>query len=101
MCRMARQHKMYYVYVLESQKDNSLYVGYTTNLRERIKSHQKGKNFSTKYKLPIKIIFYEAYLDKADAKRRELYLKTTKGKTTLRSMLRKYFGRKSSPKSLT
>ncbi len=89
-CIVRHQIFMYYVYVLRSLKDNSLYVGYTTDLKQRFLSHQKGKNFSTKSKLPLELIFYEAYLEKSDAKRRELYLKTTKGKTTLRSMLKDY-----------
>ncbi len=90
---MARQHKMYFVYVLKSLKDKSLYVGYTTDLKQRITSNEKGENFSTKYKLPIKLIFYEVYLEKSDAKRRELYFKTTKGKTTLRTMIKDYLTR--------
>lgn len=91
MYRMVRQKKMFYVYVLKLLKDNSLYVGYSSNLKQRIKSHKDGKNFSTKYKLPLELIFYEAYKEKSDAKRRENYLKTTKGKTTLRAMLNDYF----------
>jgi len=91
MYRMVRhQIIMYYVYVLQSKKDKSLYVGYTTNLKNRMISHKKGENFYTKSKLPLKLIFYESYLSKSDAKRRENYLKTTKGKTTLRSMLKDY-----------
>lgn len=86
---IVRQQKMYYVYVLQL-KDSSVYVGYSSNLKQRIKSHQKGENFSTKNKLPLILIFYEAYLEKSDAKRREGYLKTTKGKTTLRTMLKDY-----------
>jgi len=39
------------------------------------------------------LIFYEAYLDKYDALRREKYLKSTKGKTTIRTMLRDYFSK--------
>ncbi|TSC97116.1 MAG: putative endonuclease [Candidatus Berkelbacteria bacterium Licking1014_2] len=92
MFRTERHHitiEMYYVYVLECL-DRSLYIGYSTNLKNRIESHNKGYNFSTKNKLPIKLIFYEAYLSKDDAKRREQYLKTTKGKTTLRTMLKDY-----------
>lgn len=81
---------MYYIYVLQLLRDNSLYVGYSTNLKQRIISHKKGRNFSTKYKLPIKLIFYEAYTERSDAKRREKYFKTTKGKTTLRTMLKDY-----------
>ncbi len=81
---------MYYVYVLESITDYSWYVGYSTDLKKRLKSHNDGNNSATRPKRPWKIIFYEAYLDKGDAKRREKYLKTTKGKTTLRSMLKNH-----------
>jgi predicted GIY-YIG superfamily endonuclease len=79
----------YYVYVLQSEKNKDwLYVGYTEDLVERLKSHNEGKNTSTKPHRPFKLIFYEAYFGKKDAKRREGYLKTTKGRTTLRSMLK-------------
>jgi len=81
---------MCYVYVLLSDLDHSFYVGYSANLKQRVLSHNKGKNLATKHKMPWKLIFYEAYLNKSDAKRREAYLKTTKGKTTLKSMLKVY-----------
>ena len=45
---------------------------------------------STKNRLPTSLVFYEAYLDKFDALRREDYFKTTKGKRTLRNMLKEY-----------
>ncbi len=79
---------MFYVYILRSIKDlNEIYVGYTTNLRERFSLHQKGLVRSTKPYRPWKLIFYEAYISKADAKRREKYLKTAKGKRTLKLIL--------------
>jgi len=81
---------MYYTYVLLSQKDKKFYIGYTKNLRKRYRKHQNGEVFSTKPRLPVKLIFYEAYLNKYDALRRERYLKSTKGRTTIRSMLREY-----------
>jgi len=79
---------MFYVYVLRSIKDlNEIYIGYTTNLQERFSLHQKGLVRSTKPYRPWKLIFYEAYISKVDAKRREEYLKTAKGKKTLKLML--------------
>jgi len=33
---------MYYVYVLQSLKDKKLYIGYTTNLKRRLKEHKYG-----------------------------------------------------------
>ena len=82
---------MYYVYVFISEKDKKLYIGYTGNLRNRLKEHDYGESASTKHRRPFKLIFYEAYMDKEDAKKRERYFKTAKGKTTLRQMLKGYF----------
>ncbi len=83
--------KFYYVYVLQSLIKNWIYVGFTENLKKRFKEHNHGNSPSTyKYK-PFELIHYEAYKNKVDAKRRELYLKTTKGRTTLKTMLRDYF----------
>lgn len=65
-----------------------MYVGYSEDLKKRVSSHNNGENKSTKAFLPLELIHYEAYRNKKDAKRREEYLKTTKGRTTLRTMLR-------------
>ena len=79
---------MYYVYVLQSLKDKKLYIGYTANLRRRLKEHKHGGSESTKKRLPFRLIFYEAFILEGDAKRREKYFKTTKGKRALRLMLK-------------
>ena len=80
--------------MLQSLKIDWIYVGSTSDLRKRFKSHNNGENLSTKDYAPFKLIFYEAYLSKKDALRREEYLKTTKGKTTLKTMLKEYFRNK-------
>jgi len=79
---------MYYVYVLKSQMDGKLYIGYTTNLKNRLQKHQYGEVLSTSPRRPFELIFYEGYKTMEDAKRREGYLKTSKGKSSLRMMLR-------------
>ena len=82
--------KFYYVYILRSLKDRLFYIGYSDDLRTRVSDHNKGKNLSTKNHLPMELIFYESFPTKMDALKRERYCKTTKGKVTLRQML-KYF----------
>lgn len=57
----------------------------------RVISHNKGENKSTKRYIPLKLIHYEAYKNIKDAKRREQYLKTNRGRTTLLTMLHEYF----------
>jgi len=78
---------MYYLYILLLANGN-LYKGITSDLQRRVKEHKLGKVQSTRYKRPIKLIYYEAYLLKSDAERRERFLKTTKGRRLLRQQLR-------------
>ena len=81
---------MFYTYILHSLKDNKNYIGSTSNLKKRFQEHSKGKVFATKGRLPINLIFYEAFLEQKDAIRREKYFKTNPGKRTLKLMLRSY-----------
>jgi len=80
----------YYTYILLSLKDNKFYIGFSTKVFERFDDHNKGKNTSTAKRGPFKLMYYEAFLSKTDALRREAYFKTTKGKVTIRQMLREY-----------
>ncbi|OGK32777.1 hypothetical protein A3F58_01600 [Candidatus Roizmanbacteria bacterium RIFCSPHIGHO2_12_FULL_37_9b] len=66
---------MFYTYVTISLKDHTTYIGYTDDLVKRIKEHNLGKTKSIKYKLPVKLVYYEAYLDKNKARMREIELK--------------------------
>jgi len=81
----------YYTYVLLSEKDKQLYTGSTKNLKERFEQHCKGKVFSTKHRLPLKLIYYEACLTEDDARRREKSLKSFRGKMFIRRRLKSYF----------
>lgn len=101
-CRLVPVHvsdtttrmKFYYVYVLHSSSKNFIYVGYSEDLKQRIETHNKGRNLSTKAYIPLELIHYEAYKNMKDAKRRELYLKSNRGRTTLMTMLKEYFEEK-------
>lgn len=82
---------MFYNYVLQSKKNNKLYIGYTRNLNKRLKEHNQELNQSTKLHKPWKLIYYEACLNKKDVERRERYLKTTQGQRLLKRRLKEYF----------
>lgn len=82
---------MWYVYVLMSQKTGQWYTGSTYDLRKRILSHNLGKNKSTKYGVPWKLIYYESSLNKKDARAREKYLKSGVGKRYIRNRLKFFF----------
>ncbi len=66
---------MFYVYVIQSTKDAArFYLGYSADLKQRIASHNVGKNKSTKF-TKWKLVYYEAYLTETSARKRESKLK--------------------------
>lgn len=79
---------MYYVYILRSLKDGELYTGSTNNLKLRFKEHNSGQEKSTKYRKPFELVYYESCLNRRDALRREIYLKTSWGKRYIKSRLK-------------
>ena len=81
---------MFYTYILQSNKNQELYIGYTSDLKKRLKEHNQGLNFSTKRYIPWDIIYYEACKEMSDAKRREEYLKTTQGSRLIRRRIKDY-----------
>ena len=81
---------MFSTYVLQSQKNNKWYIGYTSDLRKRFKQHNEGKSTYTKGRGPYIIMYYEACLNEDDARSRELYLKTGIGRRYLNSRLKRF-----------
>ena len=81
---------MYYTYVLQSEVDHQFYVGYSKDLKLRFERHNNGHIESTKDRRPLKLIYYEACLDRADATKREKYFKTHHGKMYLGKRLKSY-----------
>ena len=79
---------MFYVYVLQSDSDSGLYIGFTTDLRKWLAQHRRGDSFATSYRGPWKLIYYEAYLNREDAEGRERYLKSGAGRRFLRAQLK-------------
>ena len=84
---------MHYVYVLISLKDGKLYIGCTQDLKKRFSLHNSGGVPSTKERMPFKLLYYEAFIDKHDAFVREQWLKTGWGKKHLKKILQSYFSK--------
>jgi len=81
----------HYVYVLQSEADRHNYVGCTNNLKKRLKEHNSGRNFSTRLRIPFKVIYIEIYLNQKDAYNREKFLKTGWGKNYIKRVLKNWF----------
>lgn len=80
----------FYVYVLVSEKDGLFYTGYTSDLKERLTLHNKGKVTSTKNRVPLKLVYFEGCLNQQDATHREQYLKSSWGKRYLKNRIKNY-----------
>jgi len=78
------------VYVLKSRIDEKFYVGFTSNLAERIVQHNKGLVKSTKNRRPLEIVYYEVCFNQKDATHREKYLKTSYGKRYIKNRLKHF-----------
>ena len=72
---------MFTVYVLYSEKHNKIYIGYTSNIEQRLLSHNElgTKGYTLRYR-PWKLIYTESFLLKLDAMKREKQLKSAKGR---------------------
>ena len=82
---------MHYVYVLQSESDAGLYIGYSANWRRRLQEHQSGMAFATSFRGPWRLIYYEAYVEELDARGREEFLKSGLGRRFLEKQCRHYF----------
>lgn len=65
----------HFVYMLRC-RDNSLYTGYTTNLDNRVKTHNSGKGAKyTRARRPVKLVFYREVADKSTGLKLEYRIK--------------------------
>ena len=66
---------MNYTYILECS-DGSFYTGWTNKLEKRINCHNKGKGAKyTRGRLPLKLVYFEEFIEKRDAQKREYVIK--------------------------
>ena len=82
---------MFYVYVLHSEADQGIYIGFSADLRRRLTQHREGLAFATSFRGPWRLVYYEAYLNEQDAQGRERYLKSGSGRRLLKKQLTHYF----------
>ena len=79
---------MFYTYVLLSLKNGTLYIGSTSDLKQRVEVHNHGLGGEyTKKNRPYKLIFYEAFLSKKDATKQETFYKSGYGREVLKEKI--------------
>jgi len=78
----------FYTYILRSKRNNKLYIGFTSDLKIRLKEHNQGENKATKPNVPYELIFYCSFNNQKDAISCEKYFKTTAGWRRIKQMLK-------------
>ena len=80
LATQGRYNKLvHFVYILRSEKDRSLYIGYTEDVKRRFKDHNEGSARYSSTKLPYKLIWFCAFPSKPKALEFESYLKHGSG----------------------
>ena len=72
--------KKFWVYIIQSEKDNWTYTGHTNDVDRRLSDHNRGKMSSTRHHRPLKLIYTEEFSSRSDAMTREKFLKSGKGR---------------------
>ena len=75
------------VYILKSSLDGSFYVGMSSNIGQRLRSHNTGKVKSTKSRVPWTVVHSEEYQTNGEARKREKYYKTAAGRRFRKEVL--------------
>ncbi len=78
---------MFYVYILQSLKDNKFYIGQTQNINDRLIRHNQGREKSTKQRIPFKLVYSEIFNTRSEALKREHYFKSLKSHSALAKLI--------------
>ena len=78
---------MYYVYILRSEKSGKYYIGYTSNLEERLRYHNSGRTKSLRKHIPLEIVKIEEYAFYEEARKREKQIKKYKSGEAFKRLL--------------
>lgn len=83
---------MFFIYILQSEIDNSFYIGYSKDVDRRLKQHNEGESNYTSRKMPWKIVYVEKAETKFIALKREKFLKNQKSKDFYNRLINSWSG---------
>jgi putative endonuclease len=78
---------MYYVYVLQSEKNNRYYTGSTSDLQRRMSEHNAGKSPYDKLNKPFALVYHEVVPTRSEAVRRERFYKSGQGRERIKQII--------------
>ena len=74
---------MFYVYLIQSEKNRTFYIGQTADLQERLKYHNTGRSKYTRNKGPWELIAYKTFPTRSEAMKEEKRLKSIKNRKVI------------------
>ena len=80
----------YYLYIIQSQTDESYYIGTSRDLTERIERHNQGRSKYTKSKRPWNLVYFEEHPDRSGAMKREYAIKRRKSREYLAKLIERF-----------
>ena len=83
---------MFYVYILESKKDGSYYIGQTENIERRLEFHNNGLSRYTSKKMPWVLVYFEEFETRTLALKRERFLKKQRNRDFYKSLINNWSG---------
>ncbi len=75
--------KMFFTYILESTSKGHFYIGQTSDMESRLQRHNAGKNRSTKFGVPWRILYWKEFESRREAIRMEMLLKRLKKRAAI------------------
>ena len=85
---MMKKGQGFYVYVLQSKKDQSFYVGQCDDLDARMSKHFDGMSKYTASKRPLRLVYFEFYSTRGEALKRERQIKNMKSRIYIQQMIK-------------
>ena len=83
---------MFCVYIIQSEKDGSYYIGHTEDVEKRLSEHNAFNGRYTSSKKPWKIVYREKLLSKAEAAQREREIKKKKSRRYIEFLINSSVG---------
>jgi putative endonuclease len=80
----------FYVYILQSMKDFSFYVGQCEDLDKRMSKHFDGMSKYTSSKRPWRLVYFEMYESRSQALKREKAIKKMKSKICIVNLIQNW-----------
>lgn len=78
---------MYFIYIIQSERDQSFYIGQTQDVAERVGRHNAGRERYTKLRIPWKLVYTESFETRIGAIRREKEIKRKKSRKYIEQLI--------------